>query len=74
MVEIKEGGTVNNFAMQDRHCPVGSYFARFRPNYDDRCRHCGESEETVDHVLNECPQLNELRGRMSVTSDLYGTV
>ena len=54
------------------HCPVGAYFARFRPQYDDRCRHCRESEETVDHVLYECPQLNELRGKMSVRPDLYG--
>ena len=54
------------------HCPVGAYFARLRQNYNDRCRHCGESEENVEHILRECPQLRQLRGRLSVEPDLYG--
>ena len=48
------------------HCPVGAYFARLRQIYNDRCRHCSESEENIDHILRECPQLRQLRGRLSV--------
>ncbi|XP_055880471.1 uncharacterized protein LOC129925234 [Biomphalaria glabrata] len=56
------------------HCPIWAYFARFRTNFDSRCRHCGESVETVSHVLYECPQLRELRGDLPVQSlDLYGS-
>ena len=52
------------------HCPVGAYFARLRQNYNDRCRHCGESDETIHHVLRECPQLRQLRERLSVEPSL----
>ena len=44
---------------------------------DSRCRNCGEAEETVEHVLSECPALREYRvdgnGQLFVPS-LYGDV
>ena len=43
------------------HCPIGAYFGRFRPNYDTRCRHCREDDETVEHVLTGCRALQEDR-------------
>ena len=57
------------------HCPIGAYFGRIRPNFDSRCRHCGLEEETVEHILRECPQLadsrkDELGNPLSL--DLYG--
>ncbi|KAH9488587.1 hypothetical protein Btru_061696 [Bulinus truncatus] len=39
------------------HCHIGAYFGRLRPNVDILCRHCREVEETVDHLLFECPGL-----------------
>ena len=34
------------------HAPIGAYFVKCRPNFDDRGRHCGSDAETVDHLLN----------------------
>ena len=57
------------------HCPIGAYFGRFRPNFDSRCRHCLEAEETVEHLLLDCPALREERvdgnGQLFVPN-LYG--
>ena len=56
----------------------GAFFAKFRPNFDDRCRHCGSDAETVDHLLNECPtfaaarQAIQSRKGQTVTVTLYG--
>ena len=55
---------------------MGAYFGRFRPNYDTRCRHCREDDETVEHVLTGCRVLQEdrvdMNGRPFVPS-LYGS-
>ena len=39
------------------HCPIEAYFARFRPNFDSRCRRCREEEETVEQIPLECPRI-----------------
>uniref|UniRef100_A0A2C9KLM2 Uncharacterized protein n=1 Tax=Biomphalaria glabrata TaxID=6526 RepID=A0A2C9KLM2_BIOGL len=47
------------------HCPIGAYFAKFKPNFDSRCRHCQDDVETVNHIHYECATLHPKQGHMS---------
>ncbi|XP_055891896.1 uncharacterized protein LOC129927346 [Biomphalaria glabrata] len=49
------------------HCPIGAYSAKFKPNFDSRCRHCQDDVETVNHILYECATLHPKHGHLSET-------
>ena len=39
------------------HLALRSYESRLRPEVDPACRWCGEGQETISHIFQECPQL-----------------
>ena len=39
------------------HLALRSYESRLRPEVDPACRWCGEGQETIFHIFQECPQL-----------------
>jgi hypothetical protein len=43
------------------HLPTRSYLCRFRLANSALCRHCQQTEETVGHLLTECPKFEPKR-------------
>ena len=44
------------------HCPqLNQHAKRIGLTDDASCRHCGELEETIDHIITDCPALTIIR-------------
>ena len=58
------------------HLALRSYENRLRPKVDPACRWCGEGQETISRIFQECPQLAVERadGGVSDQRDLWGAL
>ena len=50
------------------HLALRSYENRLRPEVDPACRWCGEGQETIYHIFQECPQLAAERADAGVSN------
>ena len=56
------------------HGPVGAYFARLCQNYNDRCQHCGESEENFTISCENAPSYDSSEGGCQMSQTCMGTL
>ena len=54
-------------------CDVGiiwpsAHMSRLRPEVDPTCRWCGEGQEAISHIFQECPQLAVERADAGVSN------
>ena len=50
------------------HLALCSYESRLRPEVNPACRWCGEGQETIYHIFQECPQLAVERADAGVSN------
>ena len=65
------------FQWRTNHARVNYHHNRLNPQHAPHCRHCNTPYETVNHILLECPTLQQLRRELlppqpSVQNTLYG--
>ena len=65
------------FQLRVQHTPLNNHLNRINPEYPPMCVLCDSPHETVDHILFECPKLEDLRQRLLPSSPdtentLYG--
>src|SRR5204862_8301277 len=56
---------------------LGAYMVKLYKNRDSCCRHCRDDEETIEHILFDCPLLSVQRAEYlpanpSIVNCLYG--
>ena len=52
------------------HFSTNSYLERFKIKTDKKCKYCRKSEETIDHILVECPRFSSLRSHNFLNSKI----
>ena len=53
------------------HLALRSYESCLRPEVDPVCRLCGEGQETISHIFQECTQLAVERADAGVSNRRY---
>ena len=59
---LERGDAVEIFRLRTGHTLLRSHMARVNWTDEASCRLCGAPEESLGHILSECPRLNEFAG------------
>ena len=58
---LKRKDQTTIFRLRTTHIPLNGHLSKIKKNHSSHCRLCGYYNETVEHHLLDCPQLNDLR-------------
>ena len=66
------------FQLRTGHVPVNKHLNRINPLHEPNCRHCNAQEETVEHLLLQCPKLIDIQQELlpplpTIHNTLYTT-
>ena len=62
------------FQFRTGHAPTNYHLNRIKPTHEPFCRHCGDSYETVQHLLFNCPKLQNIRHLLPAHPNIHNTL